>query len=348
MASGHCFSGSVNVDDNNNMVCVFTDTNKGECIAISNDNGRKFIYDETEIIKHVGRDPKLIKYNDHWVIVVYEQMPEEDKFGFYISYDLKNWEMTSCLTGFRECSEMFELCVDNDTNNKKWVIFGYDSMYKIGTFDGKIFIPDHENKLKLHYGQFQASQCFNLAPNNRVIQIGWASIDLIDMPFNQTFSLPIELSLKTTKDGIKLHGIPVNEINQLRYDVQSFKNIIADDNRNKLLTIKTVGQLFDILVEVKLDDVEMVKLTFGDNNICYDNIKNELDGIFITLDNNILKLRIVVDKPMYEYCVNDGIIYNTLKRNDSGMDINNIDLLIIGKNTIVNDFSVYKMKSIWK
>ena len=345
MALGHCFSGSANVDiDNKTMIIAFTDTDKGECLARSTNDGYKWTCDEMPIIKHIGRDPKLIRYNDHWVIVVYEQMVDDDKFGFYISDDLNKWELTGYLSGFRECPEMIKLYVD-DTTNEKWVIFGADSLYMIGEFNGKMFIPDHENKYKLHYGCFQASQCFNNTTNNRAIQIGWVAIDMLNMPFNQAFSLPLELSLKTTNDGIRLHAEPIKEIDCLRNKFQSIKHQMIDTDKS--IVFKTNGQLFDILVSIEIEEAKIIKLVFGTNTIQYDVEKMTLNGIAIHPKDNVISFRIIVDKPMYEIFVNRGTVYNVQQRNDGGMWIESIELSIIGGKAIINEFTIYEIDSIW-
>lgn len=362
MASGHCFSGSANLNmDNKTLIIAFTDTNKGECLATSIDKGKTWKCDENPIIKHIGhfgRDPKLIRYENHhenqyenhWVIIVYEYIHNNDQFGFYISNDLKKWKLTGHLSGFKECPEMVKLYVDDDMKNEKWVIFGFDSMYMIGNFDGKMFIPDNLEKHKLHYGHFQASQCFNLVPNNRIIQIGWVPINMPDMPFNQTFSLPLELSLKIINNEIKLCANPIKEIEMLRNECQSVKCHLIDNENDQPTKIifQTSGNLFDILVEIKIENIKSIKLIFGNNKIKYNFTKNEINYIPILLNKNVLFFRVIVDRPMYEICSGNGMIYDTQKRNDPGMDIDCIELLIIGKNAIINEFIVYKMDSIWK
>jgi sucrose-6-phosphate hydrolase SacC (GH32 family) len=50
-----------------------------------------------------------------------------------------------------------------------------------------------------------------------VIQIGWTrEFPIPGMPFNQAFSLPTELTLRTTPDGLRLFAYPIKELEQLR------------------------------------------------------------------------------------------------------------------------------------
>ena len=80
------FSGSAVVDKGNTsswgtkekppLVLAFTSTARGECIAYSNDSGRTWTeYDKNPVLKHVGRDPKLVWYEkgNHWVMAVYDE-----------------------------------------------------------------------------------------------------------------------------------------------------------------------------------------------------------------------------------------------------------------------------------
>ncbi len=145
-----------------------------------------------------GRDPKLMWYEPgkHWVIAVFDEDPEVGRnIAIYTSKNLKEWELASKIPGYFECAEIFELPVDGDANKTKWVIFAADAQYAIGHFDGKTFTPEHEGKHQVHWGAYYASQCFSNPPDGRVVQVGWARIDMPDMPFNQTFTVPTNLTL---------------------------------------------------------------------------------------------------------------------------------------------------------
>ena len=103
--------------DNDLLVAFLTDTGSGEAVAYSNDNGRTFTYYEgNPVIKHKGRDPKVIWYacnaNDtpinarvkdlggHCVMVFYDESEVHGKNNaFYSSTDLKDWKLESQLTG---------------------------------------------------------------------------------------------------------------------------------------------------------------------------------------------------------------------------------------------------------
>ena len=359
MAVDKCFSGTANVDTHNTggwqtgdepvLVAAFTDTGAGEAIAISRDRGRTFEYiPENPIIKHQGRDPKLIWYEPgkHWVIAVYTQVDGKRMVGFYTSKNLKEWKLASRIDGFFECPELFELPVDGDSENEKWVLFAADAQYLIGSFDGKTFAPDFDQKRRLHYGAYYASQCFSRAPDGRVIQIGWARINMPGMPFNQAFSLPTELSLKSTSDGVRLFAEPIGELESLRSDGHMVKDqTVTPDQR---IVIETDGQLYDLLLIIRPEDAKSIVLEFGRNRVVYDVAEQKLDEMPLPLSDGRVRFRVVVDRPMYEICGGNGAIYKTAARADGGEPLGSIRLSTIGGPAQVESLELFPMRSIWK
>ena len=150
-----CFSGSAVVDADNTagfktgredvIVAAYTSTGRGECIAYSNDRGRTFTdYPGNPVVKHKGRDPKVIWYTPgrHWVMAVYDERDKSRGIAFYTSPNLKDWQFRSRIDGFYECPELFELPVDGDRNNKRWIVHAGDGNYVVGRFDGKTFTAE--------------------------------------------------------------------------------------------------------------------------------------------------------------------------------------------------------------
>ena len=130
--------------------------------------------------KAPGRDPKIIWYEpgEHWVMAVYSEHEKKRTIAFHTSKDLKKWTFASRIDGYYECPELFELPVDGDATRTRWVVFAADAQYVVGSFDGKVFTPDHDGKHRVHYGAYYASQLFSNAPGGRRIQIGWARIEM--------------------------------------------------------------------------------------------------------------------------------------------------------------------------
>jgi len=323
-----------------------------QAIAYSNDNGRTFVkYEGNPIVPNISggsdRDPKILWHEPtkKWVMVLY--LANGKRFGFFTSDDLKEWEQVSEMGGFHECPELFELPVDGDEKNKRWVIFGADAQYFIGSFDGKEFRPDHEKKHRVHYGKYYASQTFNQTPDGRRIQIGWARIPMPGMPFNQTFTVPTCLTLRTTDDGIRMFATPVEELGQLRKsNPQSVKNTELTAE-SPSVSFDVADQLFDIVLTVKRGTAAKVVLQFGDNAATFDFNAQKLDEMPLKAENGKVRIRLLVDRPMYELVGGDGACYKTSARRDMGQSIGKISLTAEGGSLVVESFDVHEMTSIW-
>jgi len=371
-AVGDCFSGGGTVDhkdtagwkvsDNDVIVVFLTDTGAGESLAYSVDRGRTFTwYEGNPVVKHRGRDPKVIWYDyapddqplnatarelgGHWVMAVYDEHEQyERNIAFYTSVDLKHWTEQSHLTGYYECPEFFELPVDGQTTKSRWVLLAADAQYAVGDFDGKTFTPEHEGKHRVHWGNYYASQTFDNSPDGRRIQMGWVRIPMPNMPFNQTFSFPHELTLRTTDEGARLFAQPVKEIEKLHglrhaADAQD----LSDGSPAK---IAASGELLDIRATLELGGAQQVGLNIGGNRIVYDVVESELHGARLAPMNGRISLQVLVDRPMMEICGNDGRVFITTERKVKG-DVDSIETFAEGGAARLIALEVYELKSIW-
>jgi len=117
-------------------------------------------------------------------MALYSEIDEKRTIAFYTSPDLKDWKYQSHIDGFYECPEIFELPVDGDKKDTRWVIYAADGNYMIGAFDGKTFTPESD-KLQGNYGNcFYASQTYSDIPaeDGRRIQVAWGRIATPGMP----------------------------------------------------------------------------------------------------------------------------------------------------------------------
>jgi fructan beta-fructosidase len=353
------FSGGAVVDENNTtgfqqgdekvIVASYTSTKRGECLAYSNDRGRTFVdYEHNPVVRHNGRDPKIIWYapGQHWVMAVYDE-PEQghSRIAFYSSTDMKRWKFESTLPGYFECPEIFELPVDGDPNNTRWVIFAADAKYTIGSFDGKTFVPEHKEKHEVHYGPYYASQTYNNAPDGRRIQIGWAKIDMPEMPFNQTFSFPHELSLRTTNEGIRMFAEPVHEIELLHRKRHAAKN--KELGLHAPFDLPVSGELFDIRATFDVGTAAQVGLDIGGNLITYKVDTRKLNGAGMHPVDGKISLQVLVDRPMIEICGNHGRVAITSPRESLG-ELQKIQAFAKGGEATLESLEVFELASIWK
>jgi fructan beta-fructosidase len=352
------FSGSAVVDEQNTagwqqgndkvIVAAYTSTGRGECLAYSRDRGRTFVeYEGNPVVRHKGRDPKLIWHEPtrHWVMAVYDEEGEDTRaIAFYTSPDLKQWTLASKLPGYFECPEIFALPVDGVHNNIRWVVFAADAKYAIGKFDGRAFTPDHDGKHQLHHGAYYASQTFSNAPDGRRIQIGWAKIDMPNMPFNQTFSFPHQLTLRTTPDGTRLFAEPIQEIVLLHKakHVLEDKQLISD----RPTELDVAGALFDIRASFEIGSATEVGLDIGGNPVTYDVAANKLNSAELNPIDGKLSMQILVDRPMIEISGNAGRVVITSPRRKLG-DVRRITAFAKGGDARLLNLEVHELKSIW-
>ena len=234
---GAMFSGSAVVDYDNTagfgkgaIILIYTAAGADvQCLASSTDGGKTFTkFAGNPVVPKItggNRDPKVFWHtpSKHWVLTLYVAAPKKDGKGeehtiqILTSPDLKKWTLTDTIPGFFECPDLFPLSVDGDAKNVKWVLTAADAGYMIGAFDGKKFVAETK-KLPGHFGKgFYAAQTFGDVPekDGRRVQIGWLQAPSPGSPFNQCLSIPQELRLRATPDGVRLTRHPVKELSAL-------------------------------------------------------------------------------------------------------------------------------------
>ena len=245
-ALGPMFSGSAVVDRNNTsgfgkdgkspLVLIYTAAGNPatQCIAYSLD-GRTFTkYEGNPVVKNItggNRDPKVTWHapTKRWVMTFYVGRPEKQHtVQLMTSPNLREWAELSAVPGDKgggnylfECPDFYELPVAGGTE-KRWVLSAANGQYAVGTFDGSTFKPDAE-RLRGHWGTaYYAAQTFSDLPDGRRVLIGWLQAPAPGMPFNQGMTLPQDLGLVNTPDGVRLTHTPVKELAVLRERTQQF------------------------------------------------------------------------------------------------------------------------------
>ena len=365
---GTMFSGSTVIDydntagynkkDNPAMIAFYTADSpekQVQCMAYSLDKGRTWTkYDKNPLIDSKDkwnskdtRDPKVFWYtpSKHWVMV----LNERDGHSIYTSKNLKDWNYESHVTGFWECPELFELPIDGNKNNTKWVMYGASGTYMLGSFDGKRFTPE-AGKYYYTSGSIYAAQTFTNIPDSdgRRIQIGWGRINQPDMPFNGMMLLPTELTLKTTKEGTRLINNPIKETEQLFTPVQKWSNLKSDDANNKMKEFYN-SDCLRIKTTIKLSHATDAGLNlFGQRLINYDMNGNMLNGMFYSpqdMTSMELTADIYIDRTSVEVFIDGGIFSYSMERKP---DSNNTEgFHFWGNNIEVKNMEVYTVKSIW-
>lgn len=362
---GSMYSGSAIIDYDNTsgfgskknppMVVAYT-AETGErqvqCIAYSLDNGRTFtkykgnpVIDSKEIWdSRDTRDPKLLRYGDHWVMV----LNERDGHSFYTSDNLRDWTFKSHISGFWECPDLFDLPVDGDENNRLWVMYGASGTYMLGDFDGERFTP-RSGKHCYTRGSLYAAQTFNNIPSEdgRRIQIGWSRIDHPGMNFNGMMLLPTELTLRTTKDGVRLVSTPVREVETLCTAVGSWSNLSQQQADEALIPFANPDCL-RMHVTLQLSHATDARITLGRQNLLdYDLNGTTVNGWFYSPQDPTsteITADIYIDRTSVEVFIDGGLYSYSMSRDQRNGDDR---FLFHGNRVTIKSLEIFDISSIW-
>ncbi len=365
---GMIFSGSGVVDWHNTagfqsskevvMVNIYTSAGKPftQSIAYSNDRGRTWTkYEKNPVLGHIiggNRDPKVIWHasSKRWVMALYL---DANDYALFSSPSLKQWTRLCDihLPGFRECPDIFELSVDGDKENTKWVFWGASGNYIMGTFDGRIFRRESD-VLQSDWGaNFYAAQTWSDIPTSdgRRLQIAWMSGGKYpDMPFNQQMSFPCQLTLSTTPEGIRLYRRPIKEIENIHQKGYSWNNQILEPDGNLLSDIH--GELLHIQAEIEVGNAAEFGFIVRGENIRYIVAKGELFCLGKSASLRMLagkiKLEILLDRTSLEIFGNDGRVSMSSCFLPDPTDTN-LKIYTSGGKVRIVSLKVYELGSIW-
>jgi sucrose-6-phosphate hydrolase SacC (GH32 family) len=363
-----------------------------QAAAFSIDKGRTWtkINDGKPIIDHQPdgeggqRDPRIFYYAPgKYYVVIMMVGGKERAVRLWKSTDLMNWEKLCDIPNkAAECIDMYTLPLDGDKNKMRWVIADAGTRYEVGDFDGQKWTGNETtaNNTRFDYGDcYYAAQVFNQAPDGRIVHIGWLQSKLYSpfieakMPFTQQMSIPAEITLRTTPEGIRMFRNPVKEIEKLYAKTDTFEKLPAKELNAKLTALSP--ELIDMTLECA--PAGNFTLNVRGCKINYDALKKEFN--FTNADreagereslkkmpqakqkpvkqnyfraipapavNNIIKLRVLVDRASLELFVNDGqaaasfvVVPDPKDRSLS---------ITAGESVTIHTLAVHELKSIWQ
>ena len=232
------------------------------------------------------RDPKVIKYDGgagtYWVMVAVEA--KDFQVVLYKSDDLKNWELLSTFGpanatgGVWECPDLFQLPVDGDPEDLKWVLTvnlnpggpnsGSAGQYFVGDFDGTTFTsattvtegqqdPSRLAEYQwLDWGRdYYAAVSFSDAPDNRRLMIAWMNNweyaqRIPTSPWRSPMSLAREVTLAAVDGNLRLVQQPVGDWSTR-----------ADSSRDFSLSRTTISDAVQLL-DGAAGAVQRIEVTF--------------------------------------------------------------------------------------
>ncbi|TDL69219.1 DUF1080 domain-containing protein [Paenibacillus amylolyticus] len=377
-------------------------------LAYSKDQGRTWEYSKERpiVIENPGksgnevgnwdfRDPKVIRddENNRWVMVV----SGGDHIRFYTSTNLLDWTLTDnwgygdyVRGGVWECPDLFQLPVDG-TSQKKWVMMistganpktgGSDAEYFIGhlTADGKFVNDNPAGKvLRTDFGkEFYASMSFANMPDHRTVMMAWMTN--WDYPFafptsnwKGELTIPREVSLVTTEDGIRMVQSPIKELESLRKPLYSASNKSVSPSSGNLLK-GIISGAYEIEAEIEIPEASTVaefgfNIREGANQKTVVGYKASASRMFVDrtasgetdfsnlfskkheastqMENNRIKMRILVDESSVEAFGNDGkVVFSDVIFPDPASRA--MSFYVKGGKVNVVSLKVHQLQSVW-
>ncbi|UQZ33359.1 beta-fructosidase [Paenibacillus sp. PK3_47] len=377
-------------------------------LAYSKDRGRTWEYakDHPIVIENPGnngqdaggwdfRDPKVIRDEDNnrWVMVV----SGGDHIRFFTSTNLLDWNLTDnwgygayIRGGVWECPDLFPLTVQG-TAEKKWVLMistganpatgGSDAEYFVGslTADGR-FVNDNSpgTVLKTDFGkEFYASMSFSDMEDGRRVMLAWMANWDYPFAFPTTgwkgeLTIPREVTLIRTSDGLRLAQSPVRELESLRSGLYSAADKNISPSSGNLLKGITAGAYeieaalevpagssvseFGFNVREGTGQKTVIGYKPGDGSVFVDRSLSgatDFSSLFSTrheaqapAENGVIKLRILVDESSVEVFVNGGkVVFSDVIFPDPASRA--MSLYAKGGNVKVISLKVHQLKSVW-
>lgn len=392
-AIGAIWSGSVVVDADNTsglvpgggLVAMYSYENQSQGIAYSQDRGRTWTkYAGNPVLAAAARDfrdPKIIWYApaQQWVMV----LAAGQEVRFFTSPDLLTWSQSGRfsaghLVGVWEVPDLFPLTINGTTH---WVLLvsvsagapagGSGIQYFIGQFDGATFrVDDPARVLWLDYGADNyAGITFDNLP--RRLYIGWMSNWVYagrtpTTPWRGAMTLPRELTLAHTPDGLRLVQTPAPELAALRgpgrtVPPQALEGTVLTGIQGRRLEISatlTAGsaERFGLSVHHQaggstriLYNTRVGQLLIGRSDQTpqgpIDGF-NPAFGVPLALDDGRLTLHVFVDESSVEVFTADGIAVMTAQSfGDPAAD--GLAVFAEGGRATLEHLEVYPLAGIW-
>jgi sucrose-6-phosphate hydrolase SacC (GH32 family) len=222
------------------------------------------------------------------------------------------------------------------------------SAYMVGSFDGKKFTPETEFLKGFSGPNFYAAQTFANAPDDRRVLMAWLQSAVYPgMPFTQGVTLPTELTLRRTPQGLRVFFNPVRELEQLRTKTFADKNL-SQPEANALLK-KADGELLDLDIDLSTETTNVVNLHIRGNTIVWRPDTGTLScrGTSVSLaPAKSLHLRVVIDRCVLEVYPDRGVTGLTF----GGNLFSNSDPLKLDseKPIAIPNIRISQLRSAWK
>ncbi|MBL7115747.1 MAG: glycoside hydrolase family 32 protein [Kiritimatiellae bacterium] len=347
------------------MVAIYTGTKSGTCLAWSNDGGKNWHDFKANPVCNPTRgadprDPHVFWYEPTktWINAIYEHGTT-----FYGSKDLINWEKLSNIKFGFECPDIYEIPLDGDKRNMKWILQDANGSYLVGQFNGKEFITEQDRLVMDVGNDFYAAQTFfrpNL-PTKDLLQIAWndhwnGGVGEKGWERNATF--PVTVGLVTYEGKMRITRTPINGIKKL-YEgkAKKLKKETIKAGENILSAIKS--KAFDMTVVFDLNETDATSIDFqiaqvqfkydiANSQMCVGLRKGKGKDLTLKPDKKgLLKIRMLVDWAQLEV-FSAGGVFSASYQLGFKPDDSTVGLSATGGDVKLVSLDLNNVGSIWK
>lgn len=292
-----------------------------QCLAYSPDGGMTWTkYEKNPVLDQIrsnNRDPKVFWHeaSSRWVMALFLT---HGVYALLSSPDLTHWEQLCDveMPGCAECPDFFELPVDGNLSDTRWVFFAATKgAYRTGRFDGRVFSPESPVLYTVPEGAHSyAAQTWNLNARQdaRRIQMSWANADMPGMPFHGFLTFPCTLSLRTTAKGLRLFVYPIQEVERLYKSSHAYADVILNDAQ----VCFPAGGLLDIHAVFAPGSAKTLGLVIRGTPVVFTVAEKRLAcrniACDLTPEDDKIELRVLVDQSSLEIFGNEGFVYMPL------------------------------------
>ena len=326
-----------------------------QALAFSNDGGRSFEkFAGNPVVPHIraeNRDPKVFWHAPakHWVMTLYY---DGNDYGIHTSPDLVKWTKTCDyqIPGEGECPDMFELPVDGDAKNTRWVVWGANGKYMLGSFDGREFKAE-SGPHRHYFGSAYAGQSYDNAPEGRRVHIGWmrdSGAGLRGAPFNLQMTLPMDFTLRSRGGAVRLWAEPSREIIGLREQTKEWKDLTVGREDPDPLGDFEGGQFeVEAVIDAGSEAAEMGFRIFGDHAALWKKADQSFTGVEgpVVPEDGKLHIRLFVDTVSLEVFVN-GIYTSRYLRQTPGLKP--VRIASEGGAVRFESLKIHTLRSVWR
>jgi fructan beta-fructosidase len=266
------------------------------------------------------------------------------------------------------------------TNRSMWVLSLGGTRYYVGEFDGHRFVPRTEAR-RVDWGQdFYAAQSWNNVPDGRRIWIGWMSNWAYAQitpttPCRSAMTVPRELTLVPTTEGIVLTQRPVRELARLRtpgappltdmtvragtkeavaeqvnvgdsYEVDARVDIGNATDFGVRLRMGPGGQQTVVGYDVRQASLYLDRRNSGVTSF-HPDFATRSEAPLSPVDRRWITVRILVDRSSVEVFANDGraVLTDQIFPNEPSGEIS---FYVTSGTVTLKSLAVYQLASIWR